>query len=75
MVLIKENHIRAVGSITEAVKRVWERNTAYRIEVEVTTIAELEEAVTSGVDRVMLDNMSVAEMKKAVKKFGEQVEL
>lgn len=75
MVLIKENHIRAAGSITEAVNRVLDHNTAYRIEVEVTNLKELDEAVACGVDRVMLDNMTVAMMKKAVKKHGNKVEL
>lgn len=75
MVLLKENHIRASGGITEAVKRVKEHNTSYKIEVEVTNLQELDEAVQAGADRVMLDNMSITNIKTAAKKYGKQVEL
>ena len=75
MVMLKENHIRACRGITEAVKRVKRHNTSYKIEVEVTCLEELEEAVKAGVDRVMLDNMDLAQIKDCVKKFGSQVEL
>jgi nicotinate-nucleotide pyrophosphorylase (carboxylating) len=67
MALIKDNHIAAVGSITEAVARVRASDARHRpIEVEVTTLAELEEALALGVDRIMLDNMSYGEMRQAV---------
>jgi nicotinate-nucleotide pyrophosphorylase (carboxylating) len=75
MVLLKENHIRACGSISEAVKRVKEHDMSHKIEVEVTNIIELEEAVKAGVDRVMLDNMDIPEIKACVKKFGKKVEM
>ncbi len=75
MVLLKENHIRAAGGIGEAVRRVQERNTSHKIEVEVTNILELEEAVRAGVDRVMLDNMDLVEIKACVKRFGKKCEL
>ena len=75
MILIKENHIRAAGSITEAVRRVKCHNTSYKIEVEVTNLTELAEAYKSGVDRVMLDNMSVKSITQAVKKYAGKVEL
>ena len=74
MVLIKENHIRAVGSIANAVNMVKRRNTCYKVEIEVTNLMELEEAVVCGVDRVMLDNMGVKQMKEAVKKFAGKIE-
>ncbi len=67
MVLIKDNHIAAAGGIRAAVERVRAHNVQnLPIEVEVKTWAELEEAVTLAPDRIMLDNMSPAEMKKAV---------
>ncbi|MDD4310226.1 MAG: carboxylating nicotinate-nucleotide diphosphorylase [Candidatus Cloacimonetes bacterium] len=75
MVLLKENHIRACGSISEAVKRIRKHNTTYKIEVEVTNMAELDEAVTAGVDRVMLDNMTSTEVKAAVKKYRKYLEM
>jgi nicotinate-nucleotide pyrophosphorylase (carboxylating) len=68
MVLIKDNHIAAVGSITEAVARVRAGDPRHRpIEVEVTTLAELGEALALGVDRIMLDNMSHEQMREAVR--------
>lgn len=75
MILLKENHIRAAGGITEAVKRVKLHNTSYKIECEVTNLEELDEAVKAGVDRVMLDNMTVPKMKAAVRKYAKKVEL
>ncbi len=75
MVMLKENHIRACGGISEAVRRVKLHNTSYKVEVEVTNIVELEEAVRAGVDRVMLDNMELPEIKACVKRFGRKVEL
>lgn len=75
MILLKENHIRAAGGITEAVRRVRLHNTSYKIECEVTTPEELDEAVKAGVDRVMLDNMSIPKMKAAARKYAKKVEL
>jgi nicotinate-nucleotide pyrophosphorylase (carboxylating) len=67
MVLIKDNHIAAVGSITEAVARVRAQDKRGRpIEVEVKTLAELREALSLEVDRIMLDNMDLPEMHEAV---------
>jgi nicotinate-nucleotide pyrophosphorylase (carboxylating) len=75
MILLKENHIRACGSIKEAVKRVKKHNTAHKIEVEVTNASELAEAVRAKVDRVMLDNMELDEIRECVKLYGKKVEL
>ena len=75
MIMLKENHSRAAGSITEAVARIKAHNVTYKIEVEVTNLTELEEAVTAGVDRVMLDNMDIRQIKAAVKKYKKKVEL
>ncbi len=68
MVLIKDNHIAAVGSISEAVARVRAKDKQGRpIEVEVKTLAELQETLALEVNRIMLDNMSLAEMREAVR--------
>lgn len=59
MVMLKDNHIKAVGSITEAVRMV--RTCvpiSIKIEVETTNLAEVEEALGAGADIIMLDNMS-----------------
>jgi len=66
-VLIKDNHIAAAGGITQAVTRARERvHHLLKIEVEVTTLVELDEAITAGVDAVLLDNMTIDEMRDAV---------
>lgn len=66
-VLIKDNHIEAAGGITAAVK-AQRKNIAraMKIEVETRNIHEVKEALACGVDVIMLDNMSVPAMKKAV---------
>ncbi|HXF64822.1 MAG TPA: carboxylating nicotinate-nucleotide diphosphorylase [Caldilineaceae bacterium] len=67
MALIKDNHITAAGSITAAVERVRARwGDRLPIEVEVKTLAELEEALGLAVDQIMLDNMGLEEMRAAV---------
>jgi nicotinate-nucleotide pyrophosphorylase (carboxylating) len=76
MVLIKDNHIAVVGSIYEAVHRVRQQAGRERpIEVEVKTLAELQEVLALNVDRIMLDNMSVAEMAEAVRQSNGRVPL
>lgn len=66
-ILIKDNHIVAAGSITNAV-RAARANAPHtlKIEVEVETFDELNEALDVGADIIMLDNMSCEDMKKAV---------
>jgi len=75
MIMLKENHIRAAGSITKAVQMVNKNNCTYKVEVEVTNLEELREAVEAKVDRVMLDNMSIEAMKQAVELYKGKVEL
>ena len=73
-ILIKDNHIAAAGSISEAVKKI--KATAphtLKIEVEVEDITGLKEAIGVGADAILLDNMSVKEMKEAVLIAGGKV--
>lgn len=70
MVLIKDNHIAAVGGISEAVARARTAVQGLPIEVEVKNLDELEEALALNVDRIMLDNMSLAEMREAVERVN-----
>ena len=66
-ILIKDNHIVAAGSITNAVRAAWANAPhTLKIEVEVETFDELNEALDVGADIIMLDNMSCEDMKKAV---------
>jgi nicotinate-nucleotide pyrophosphorylase (carboxylating) len=68
MVLIKDNHLRLVPGISEAIKRARKRvKPGMKIEVEATSLEEVKEAVQSGADMVMLDNMATEKIKKAVK--------
>lgn len=67
MVMIKDNHIKIVGSISEAVMLARQKiKPGIKIEVEATNMEEAEEALKSGADIVMLDNMSLNSMKKVV---------
>ena len=67
MVLIKDNHIAACGSISEAVRRVRAAGVGVPVEVEVKDLDELREALKLGVDRILLDNFSVEDIAEAVK--------
>lgn len=67
-ILIKDNHIAAVGTLTETVKRA--RGMAphmLKIEVETETLEQVREAISAGADIIMLDNMDIETMKEAVK--------
>ncbi|MCP4136248.1 MAG: carboxylating nicotinate-nucleotide diphosphorylase [bacterium] len=67
MVMIKDNHIKAAGSITEAVRLVREKNgNRFKIEVETTNLDEVREAADLAVDIIMLDNMDKETMKQAI---------
>lgn len=66
--MIKDNHIRLAGSITKAVEKLRKKlSHAHKIEVECDTLDQVAEAVKVGADIIMLDNMSVDNMKEAVK--------
>jgi nicotinate-nucleotide pyrophosphorylase (carboxylating) len=66
-VLIKDNHIASAGSIANAVAQIKKKTPhTIKIELEVENLTELEEALAAGVDIIMLDNMSLEEMKQAV---------
>jgi nicotinate-nucleotide pyrophosphorylase (carboxylating) len=70
-VLIKDNHIAAAGGIKSAIERV--RGAVghlVKVEVEVDTLAQLEEALAAGVDAVLLDNMTPEELRRAVAIVG-----
>jgi nicotinate-nucleotide pyrophosphorylase (carboxylating) len=66
MVLVKENHITAAGSLTRAVEAARRHVPGLKVEVEVENMRELEEAILAKPDIIMLDNFSLAEMRKAV---------
>lgn len=78
-ILIKENHIVSCGGITAAVKTAQKKYQGLPIEVEVESIAELEEALSVGADRLLLDNFNIADLQAAVdinqEKFRPPAEL
>jgi len=67
MVLIKDNHIDFAGSITAAVERVRASGSQLEIEVETRTLDNVREALALGVQRILLDNMSIETMREAVR--------
>jgi nicotinate-nucleotide pyrophosphorylase (carboxylating) len=75
MALIKDNHIDRVGSIAEAVRKVKTFSDNIPVEVECRTLEDVKEALSSNVDRIMLDNFSTDGMKKAVLLVGGRVPL
>jgi len=66
MILIKDNHIDFAGSITAAVSRARASNSSLTIEVEARQLADVAEAIEAGVGWIMLDNMTLDEMQRAV---------
>ena len=67
-ILIKDNHIAAVGSLTEAVKKAREKAPhTLKIEVETENLDQVREAISAGAEIIMLDNMDIETMKEAVK--------
>ena len=67
LILIKDNHIDFAGSLAKAVQRAREAQTQLEIEVEARTIHDVEELLNLGIERILLDNMSVETMREAVK--------
>ena len=75
-ILIKENHIAAAGSLTAAVRSARAQNPTMFLEIEVENFAELEEALATGaVDRIMLDEFSLGDMRSAVALVAGRVAL
>ena len=74
-ILLKDNHIGAAGGVKEAVKMAKEYAPFVRkIEIEVENLEMLKEAIDAGADIIMLDNMSVEDMKKAVEMTAGKAE-
>ena len=75
MLLVKDNHIEAAGSLTAAVERARAPHPDLPIEVEVKGLDELREALHLNVDRIMLDNMDLDQMRAAVRVAAGRVPL
>jgi nicotinate-nucleotide pyrophosphorylase (carboxylating) len=74
-ILVKENHIAAAGSIANAVAESRRLNSKVLLEVEVENLTQLREALEARVDRVLLDNFSLDQMREAVKVTRGRTEL
>ncbi len=74
-VLIKDNHIVVAGGVGEAIRRARGHAPGVRIEIEVGSLAELDEALAEKPDIIMLDNMNVADMATAVKRVAGRAKL
>jgi nicotinate-nucleotide pyrophosphorylase (carboxylating) len=76
-VLIKDNHLAAVGgSVREALRRAKERSPRLvKIEIEVTSLEQLDEVLAEGADLVMLDNMSDDQIREAVRRAAGRVQI
>ena len=80
LIMLKDNHIDYAGSIETAIRNTQaylkEQNKSLRIEIETQNLQQLEEVIrVGGVDIIMLDNMSVADMRKAVELIDGQYEV
>ena len=73
--LIKENHLAACGGIANAVARARKMHPDKFLEVEVENLAQLQQAIDAGVERALLDNFSLEDMKRAVELNHRHIEL
>lgn len=74
-ILIKENHIAACGSITQAIGLAREQSPDLMVEVEVESLQQLEEAIAAKADRALLDNFDLAGLRQCVAVNQGQIEL
>jgi len=74
-ILIKENHIRVAGGITQALASLHEHGLGLPVEIEAETIEQAREAVAAGAPRILLDNMSPEEVREAVTEVAGRAEL
>lgn len=75
MILIKDNHIAAAGSVTKAIAAAKRNKKKLKIEVECDTVKQVAEAVKSGPDIIMLDNMSLTEIKESIKLINKKSQI
>lgn len=69
-ILIKDNHIRLAGGVRAAVERSRAAQPSMTIEVEAQSLEQVDEAIGSGADIILLDNLSTADIREAVRRIG-----
>ncbi|PYQ73827.1 MAG: carboxylating nicotinate-nucleotide diphosphorylase, partial [Acidobacteria bacterium] len=74
-VLIKDNHIRLAGGVAAAIDRTRACRPDLPIEIEAQTLAEVDEALARGADTILVDNMSAAEVREAVKRAAGRAKI
>ncbi|MBA3577430.1 MAG: carboxylating nicotinate-nucleotide diphosphorylase [Sphingomonas sp.] len=74
-VLIKDNHVAVAGGVAAAVRSAKAAGTGLEVQVEVDSIDQIEEALEAGADRLLLDNMDVPTLRRAVDLVGGRVPL
>lgn len=75
MILIKDNHIAAAGSVAKAIEAAKKNKQKLKIEVECDTSAQVAEAVKSSPDIIMLDNMTIPEINKSIKIINKKAQI
>ena len=74
-ILVKDNHLRLAGGVTEAVERLRAAGSGFEIEVECDTLDQVREALAAGADRILLDNMPPVLLRRAVELTAGRAEL
>lgn len=77
MILIKDNHLKAAGSLKKAIKLVKKQSykNGLKIEIEINTLTQLKEVLEGNVDIIMLDNMNLNQIKKSVTLVNKKIKL
>ena len=71
LILIKDNHIRALNGVERALLKIFKKKNRIPVEIEVKSLSELDSALKFKIKRVMLDNFSMPNIKKAIKRIRE----
>lgn len=74
-ILIKENHLALAGGVKNALSRARRIVAPERIQIEARTLAEAAAAIAAGAARILLDNFSLSDLRRAAREFGERAEL
>ncbi|HEY7501109.1 MAG TPA: carboxylating nicotinate-nucleotide diphosphorylase [Vicinamibacterales bacterium] len=74
-ILIKDNHVRLAGGVSEAIKRMKSANQEMPIEVEAQSLADVDAAIQAGVDTILLDNLSLDDMRLAVSRISGRAKI
>lgn len=74
-ILIKDNHIRLAGGVAQALKRMKSARQEMPIEIEAQSLAQVDEAIASGADIILLDNLSIDEVRESVRRIGGRAKI